>query len=379
MNLLTRRFLSTVRQSTPPLRQRHAFYDDTAERYARKPLTPITLQELIKMAEKPVTPEKLIINAQYVARELPVRLARRVRSMQQLPYIVGLNPHIRQVYVLYQESFEKIRSHDSIQDLESEKEFTELLSELVDNHTNVIAVLAEGIEECKVHMTESQVTSFLDLMIQARIGIRVIAEHHLALHEEVDGYSGIINHRLSPFAMIRKCAPLAQSLSEANYGSFPDFTVDGHLDTTFPYIDVHLEYILFELMKNSFRATVEYSKLIGRKEHPPVQITIGKGDEDVSIRIRDCGGGIPASKLKSVWKYSFSTVSEDEDFLSAAMQLSVVHGTGGPMAGLGFGLPMTKIYSGWAGGSINLVSLDGYGTDVFLRLPFIGNAGPLHV
>ena len=37
----------------------------------------------------------------------------------------------------------------------------------------------------------------------------------------------------------------------------PELTINGHADTTFAFIPVHLEYIIFELLKNAFRATAE--------------------------------------------------------------------------------------------------------------------------
>lgn len=36
---------------------------------------------------------------------------------------------------------------------------------------------------------------------------------------------------------------------------------------------------------------------------------------------------------------------------------------------IGIGLPMSNIYATYFGGSLDLVSLDGWGTDVFVRLP----------
>ena len=369
----------------------HAFYDDSIEKHALKSLAPVTLSELLRIAEKPVTSEKLLSSAKYAHRELPVRLARRIRSMQQLPYIVGLNPYIRQIYILYHDSFEKLRSFPSIDSLQQEEEFTELLSDLVSSHSNVISGLAHGIKECHKYMSEEQVTKFLDSMIQARIGIRVIAENHIALHEDLPNYSGIVNHRLIPARVIEKCGQLAQTLCEVNFGDYPEFLVDGHTDVGFPYIDVHLEYMIFELLKNSFRASVEHSKNLHKRKHrypvadvPAVQITIAKGQEDVTFRIRDQGGGIPKHRLSKVWNYSFTTADDDDDeldngVLSSASKLGVITGTGGPIAGLGYGLPMTKIYAEWAGGSLQLRSIEDYGTDVFLRLPFIRNVECLKV
>jgi hypothetical protein len=39
---------------------------------------------------------------------------------------------------------------------------------------------------------------------------------------------------------------------------------------------------------------------------------------------------------------------------------------------IGIGLPMSNIFSTYFGGSLELVSLDGWGTDVYLRLPKLG-------
>jgi len=39
---------------------------------------------------------------------------------------------------------------------------------------------------------------------------------------------------------------------------------------------------------------------------------------------------------------------------------------------IGIGLPMSNIYAQYFGGSLELVSLDGWGTDVYVRLPKIG-------
>jgi hypothetical protein len=66
--------------------------------------------------------------------------------------------------------------------------------------------------------------------------------------------------------------------------------------------------------------------------------------------------------------------SATDNILAAASQLAVEQGLGGPMAGLGYGLPMARIYAQWAGGSLDLVSLPEYGCDLFLRLPHIGSA-----
>ena len=187
----------------------------------------------------------------------------------------------RSVCKLYFDSFEKLRSFPSIESSEDDAAFVALLTDLVSSHADVIPVLSRGIAESSKYMPTDRIRSFLNGMIQARIGIRVIAEHHIALHAPPDpSFSGIIHHQLSPSDITKRCASFAQELCEVNFGSYPTCVINGQTDTTFPYISVHLEYMLLELLKNSYRATVEFSEKMNRHEHPPIEITIGRSDDE---------------------------------------------------------------------------------------------------
>lgn len=64
----------------------------------------------------------------------------------------------------------------------------------------------------------------------------------------------------------------------------------------FPFITQYLNYIMFELLKNSLRAVAErYSE--GECEDFPVRAIVCGDEATVVIRISDCGGGIPLSDL----------------------------------------------------------------------------------
>ncbi|KAJ3036878.1 hypothetical protein HDV00_002221 [Rhizophlyctis rosea] len=334
-------------------------------------ITQVTLEDLLKMGER----HDVLSSARFAHQELPKRMARRVKAIQNLPFIVGVNPWIKSVYELYHDSFETLLELPEPVDQETQQNFTSRLKELVSAHQEVIPKLAKGFKECGKYMSKEAGATFLNGMISARIGIRVIAEHHLSLAQsDSQDYIGVVNTRLHPATLISSVGSYAQELCEVNYGSAPDFYLTGNTDTVVAYIGVHLEYIFMELMKNAMRATVEFSQITGRHEHPPIEITVCKGQEDVVVRIRDQGGGISKQDMPRVFEYSYSTVPKYETsdgIFATQVRMSMQAGVGGPMAGLGFGLPMSRIYAQYFGGSLEIHSVHGHGCDVVLRVPNI--------
>ncbi|KAG0276832.1 hypothetical protein BGZ95_006983 [Linnemannia exigua] len=425
-----------------------SFYDDKVTQYANQEIQTVTLKTLLGLGRSGTTCQDhhqrseaagdLAINldvARYARKELPVRLARLIKATQKLPFIVGTNPYIKRVYKLYYDSFQSITaSPEEIRDKDDLDSFAALLKGLVESHADVVPMLSQGFLECKKYMAKEDIKRFLDDMIRARIGIRLIAEQAISLREQRHEHEaspvetphndivGVVHTELRPADLIRTCASFVQELCDVNYGSSPEVVINGQTDTTFTYVPVHLEYILCELLKNSVRATVEQSQKLGRSAlnphgngperrhqesgnsaviinqdddqdvtkrpnefgHPPVEVTIAQGDHEVTIRIRDHGGGISQEDFAAVFDYSFTTVKNEnessggsaeddspygvDNIFKGVSRLAMQAGLGGPIAGLGFGLPLTRIYAQYFGGDMHLISLQGHGCDVFLKL-----------
>lgn len=314
----------------------------------------------------------------------------------------------------------------SITTLEDEIRFTSVLADLVETHSHTIPTLARGFLECRKYIDPLEVTRFLDEHLQARIGTRLIAEQHIALHvssqphqdpqaavqtaEDPSSYVGVIDTALRPASIINSCGNFVSEICELKYGVRPTWVIDGEPGTTFAYVPVHLEYIITELLKNAFRATVESGK-----SHEPVVITIVAEPQSsrtaskrghlqrtlendtntnppikpfddsapgVTIRIRDRGGGISPEVLPNIWSYSFTTFSDEDELpgqssgngnMDALNAISGAGGEGSSIAGLGYGLPLSRAYAEYFGGGITVQSLYGWGSDVYLRLKGLGN------
>lgn len=308
------------------------------------------------------------------------------------------NSNISRIYNNYLHSLSTLIPWKSktINSLEDEIKFTNVLAELVETHANTIPTLARGFLECKRYISPAEVTRFLDEHLRARIGTRLIAEQHIALHvssqphsESADNdhyqgssYVGVIDTALKPATIIDSCGAFVSEICELKYGVRPTWIIDGNKDMRIAHIPVHLEYIVTELLKNAFRAIIESGQ-----EKEPVIITIAAepcevngfntsmSSPGVTIRFRDRGGGIPADIVKDIWNYSFSTFSEHEREGNGNMHaLNVISSSNGgsSIAGLGYGLPLGRAYAEHFGGGIELQSLFGWGCDVYLRLRGLG-------
>lgn len=91
------------------------------------------------------------------------------------------------------------------------------------------------------------------------------------------------------------------------YGQTVPVQVYSHKNRSFSYIPSILRHILFELLKNSMRATVEVHE--HDDELPPIKVIISDGDTnaDVIMKISDEGGGIQRRNINRIWDYFYTT------------------------------------------------------------------------
>lgn len=216
---------------------------------------------------------------------------------------------------------------------------------------------------------EQRIQSFLDRFFMSRIGIRMLIGQQLALMEGkfAPDYVGIICTSTGVKETIQHAVKLAEEICEDTYGLFegPKVIIECDPDLRIMYIPAHLSHMIFETVKNSLRAVVEkYGVDVDSKAYPPVTIVVGDGSEDITIRISDKGGGIPRSVQQRVWMYNYTTVKEPPkigpEFSEPMM--------GAPMAGFGYGLPITRLYARYFNGDVVLQSIEGYGTDIYMHL-----------
>lgn len=353
----------------------------------------------------------ILRSASYLHQELPVRIAHRVAGFRSLPFIVGCNPTILAVHELYLRAFRMLSTFPDIETMEDDVAYTKLLKRLLEDHKDVVTSLAEGFSGCRKHISDnSMVRQFLDRTLTSRLGIRMLAEHHIALHEDRPNHIGIVKLNFSPKRLIDQVAKSVKHSCESKFGVAPKVIVDGHVNLEFAYISQPVEYILSELLKNAARATVEaYGRPNDASLLPDIICTITSNDDEFTIRVSDQGGGIPREVEDKIWQYHVSTsqfISVDPMNHNRKSSPTIQHydndtndgvptleGWGeeqhnsnrseqmfefvtdpdrlSPMFGFGFGLPTSKAYAAYLGGSLEMQTMRGMGTDIYLTLRHI--------
>ncbi|MCJ1312305.1 hypothetical protein MMC25_005979 [Agyrium rufum] len=245
------------------------------------------------------------------------------------------------------------------------RRFAKTLEGIKRRHDSVVTTVAQGILEYKRKRQRMQIDSniqnFLDRFYMSRIGIRMLIGQHIALtdqshHKTLPDYVGIICTKTNVSELAQEAIDNARFVCEDHYGLFdaPKVQLVCPPNLNFMYVPGHLSHMLFETLKNSLRAVVETHGQ-DKEDFPVTKVIVAEGKEDITIKISDEGGGIPRSAIPLVWTYMYTTVettpSLDPDFNKSDFKA--------PMAGFGYGLPISRLYARYFGGDLKLISMEG--------------------
>nr|CAG4644864.1 EOG090X07QN [Leptodora kindtii] len=309
---------------------------------------------------------------EFLRKEIPVRLANIMQEIQFLPENLLKMPSVNLVQQWYVRSFKEMLEFEEVKtDTIHLRKFSETLVKIRNRHADVVPTIAKGVielrESHKVDQTsEHRIHYFLDRFYMSRIGIRMLINQHTLLFGTQSNntrHIGCIDPNCNVESVVRDAYENARFLCDQYYLASPEITVQEHNNkepgtpVQIVYVPSHLYHILFELFKNSMRAVVDHHGAAAR-DYPPIQVLVVRGKEDVTIKISDRGGGVPRSEIGYLFHYMYST----------APQPSPSGSDSAPLAGYGYGLPLSRLYARYLVGDMTLVSSEGYGTDAFVYL-----------
>ncbi|XP_036735039.2 pyruvate dehydrogenase (acetyl-transferring) kinase isozyme 1, mitochondrial isoform X2 [Manis pentadactyla] len=312
----------------------------------------------------------------FLRQELPVRLANIMKEISLLPDNLLRTPSVQLVQSWYIQSLKELLDFKdrSAEDAKTIYEFTDTVIRIRNRHNDVIPTMAQGVTEYKESFGVDPVTSqnvqyFLDRFYMSRISIRMLLNQHSLLfggkgkgspsHRK---HIGSINPNCDVVEVIKDGYENARRLCDLYYINSPELELE-ELNAKSPgqpiqvvYVPSHLYHMVFELFKNAMRATMEHHADKG--VYPPIQVHITLGNEDLTVKMSDRGGGVPLRKIDRLFNYMYSTAPRPRVETSRAV----------PLAGFGYGLPISRLYAQYFQGDLKLYSLEGYGTDAVIYI-----------
>merc|ERR1740131_131869 len=355
------------------------------DKYARYSPAPISIKHLLDHGKK----YDLSGSFLFLRKEIPTRLANMIMELKLLPEDLRNQPECSMILNDYITSFREMiifeRMDPSSKNLES---FTEALNIIRRRHLDTVPTMAQAVFKLNVANGENvgegvsdTIQYFLDRLYINRISIHMLISHYNALHGNnttVTGMVGTIDQKCDIVRCAKDAYESASVLCEGEYFDSPKMkmtsfdTTDKNKKTaeqiTATYVPAHLHHILFEVFKNSMRATCEFSEQITATYVPPIKVRIYKTEDDITIKISDRGGGMNRRTRGKIFKYSYSTASKVKLPSGGGSYGGGLSAETLPMHGLGYGLPLSRLYARYFKGDIKVGSVDGFGTDVYVYL-----------
>lgn len=274
--------------------------------------TPLSLADMYRYGSRPSTSSKdgrkdqdqfvdvvRLRNAQFLHRELPIRIAQRAIDLLTLPHGLNRTREVQSVANTYLQYLQSMRDIPVPTNAKTEREFTNALKNFILDRHSIPMAIARGLKSLKDERKApvdgrrlAEMEEALNRFFTARVGLRFLVEHHVlsgndensdALYKqqlELEGglelledetYAsdmweksescGCIQQNCDPIKEVKRTVARVTKLCRESYGIAPEINIvdcatDNDAKMSFTYVPHHLRYMLAELLKNSCRATV---------------------------------------------------------------------------------------------------------------------------
>lgn len=348
------------------------------ERFAKFSPSPLSMKQFIDFGSANACEKTSFV---FLRQELPVRFANIMKEIDFLPDKLLSTPSLKLLLSWYSQSLVELVEflEEDPYDKDVLKNFTRLLITIRDRHNNVMPTMAQGVLEYKDAfgvdpVTNQNVQYFLDRFYMNRISTRMLMNQHTlifngSVNPVLPKHIGSIDPSCDVIEVIQDAYETSKMLCEQYYLTSPDMQIS-QVNAKRPgeplhivYVPSHLYHMLFELFKNAMRATVETHET--SPTLPPIKVRVSLGSEDLTIKMSDRGGGVALRKIERLFSYMYTT---------APSPVHMDNSRNAPLAGFGYGLPISRLYAQYFQGDLKLYSMEGYGTSAVIYLKALSSS-----
>jgi len=362
------------------------------EQFALQHATAVRLEDLYKWGQGDLRTRLRV--SRFLRKEVAIRNAQLCKELTVLPFGLAETTGVHDVVSWFSRYVDMLAESAEPETAGDDQQFTRMLNEILEDNTKrVVDTLGQGVREVREAMGEikyekirREVNLILDRFFMKRIGICFLLQHHIEAAEARPGASGIIHSNVAVGRILREASKEATRDCMARHGRAPEVVVigDGQDASSvagahgfgsglsdnpnllggrqFTYVPDHLHFACFVLLSNACRAVAQHHE--GGPEQgplPPVYAIFAYGEEQVTVKVSDHGGGIPRREIHLAWSYFESPLG---GFSMRQPSSPILMG--------GAGLPLARLHARYYGGDLVLKSMEGLGTDAYLTLNRLG-------
>ena len=324
--------------------------------YLNKSKESLISKKMIIESKKLPKKNRIINATNFIYNEIPIRFAKRIKELEDLPFDINKNHEIYTLRDWYINSLQDISLINEPKSYDDCKDFKDTVFNILNRHQTTLITISKGIT--KLNLSENnkntiKYNKFLEKFCINRTKTRFLLDNYNLLFDDDPNYIGNLNLHCNLDDIITDSLFDAECITEVNRMEFPDIKKNIK-ETDFIFNQNFLIYPILEILKNSIVACQNV-------DNPEIKIDLS-GDENIKIiKISDNGKGIKYDDISKIWDFSYTTAkvnfdnSFDNDFENS-----------NPICGFGYGLPISKILLNTLGCDIKIFSEYKKGTDAYI-------------
>jgi len=378
---------------------------------AASPLEKRSIDDLIQLGKASHKERALQLH-----ETLKVGLARCAMRLTNMPLGFCHAPSIRRVSLTYVQNFKQVMEFEDKEGLSGlcSEEYNAITNGIFNQHRGTMLDVAKGVFEFNEDLNQlfgpdlelaelrhlqliQDIEDSLDEFFTNRLTLRLMISHIQALNanknvnSDGEAMVGVVNVSTHPITILSRAYVATRFMCMRDFQTAPELLVNGTMHDEyvqqgvqqhFAYVHTHLFYIFLELVKNAARASIERAQLEGlledtfagngggdsKAEIPSIRVTVpeeqGIWDHERSVKLADHGTGMNRRVLSKAFSYFYSSVKARPTIAAEVSDFDRRM----PLAGFGFGLPISRVMARYFAGDIDVNSIPGQGTDVYVYL-----------
>ena len=303
---------------------------------------------------------RILIASQFIYNEIPIRFSKRIKELEDFPFDLSYDHEIFNLRDWYIQSAEEVLNLEYPNNFEKCEILEENVNNILNRHQTTLITIAKGIHKLKNSNNLKSYDKFLYNFCINRTKTRYLLDNYLGYFSDNEDYIGNLNLNCNINNLVKSSLVEAELITSNNLMEMPEIVIDIP-DVNIIYNDSYLKYVILEILKNSIVATQE-------NENPIINIKCFNDKNFIILKIDDNGYGINEKNLNKIWEFSYTTSEVNyKNFFENDFQLS------NPIAGFGYGLPISRILLKTFNGNIKIFSQENVGTSTYLFIDLSSN------